>query len=150
MLTQHGIPKPVFYAMKMLADAPETRIDLGKDATGGEIGIAAFEGNGEKHVLLFRQKMKQLDLPKEEAAVHLSCPVKPSSVTVKRIDEDHGNPLRLWEEMGAPEQLTRNEIEEMKRRSAVEAEAWPFEWADGVLTLRARLGVNDVYGFVIK
>ena len=150
MLTQHGIPKPVFYAMKMLADAPETRIDLGKDATGGEIGIAAFEGNGEKHVLLFRQKMKQLDLPKEEAAVRLSCPVKPSSVTVKRIDEDHGNPLRLWEEMGAPEQLTRNEIEEMKRRSAVEAEAWPFEWADGVLTLRAKLGVNDVYGFVIK
>lgn len=150
MLTQNGVPKPVYHAMKLLADAPDTRLDLGPDATDGEIGIAAFPGADEMHVILFRQKMKQLDLPKEEALVRIECTVKPRRVTVRRIDEEHGNPLRIWEETGKPEYLNRGEVEELKKRSRVEPEDWPYEWADGVLTLRASLGVNDVYGFVIR
>ena len=150
MLTQHGIPKPVYYAMKLLADAPDTRIDLGPDATDGELGIAAFEGNNETHVLLFRQKMKNLELPKEEAVIRLAMAQRPEGVTLRRVDESHGNPLRLWEEMGSPEQLTPAEVEGIRARSEVRAEDWPFEWADGVLTLKAQLGVNDVYGFVIR
>ncbi len=150
MLTQSGIPKPMYYGMKLLADAPDTRIDLGKEATDGEIGIAAFEGNDETHVILFRQKMKQLDLPAEEALVRLALPQKPNSVILRRIDENHANPLKLWEEMGSPDYLNRAEVEDLKNRSAMQAEDWPFEWADGMLTIRAALGVNDVYGFVIR
>ena len=150
LLSQSGIPKPVYYGMKLLADAPGTRLDLGPDATDGEIGIAAFEGRDETHVILFRQKMKNLDLPKEEAVIRLELAEKPESMTVKRIDEEHGNPLKLWEEMGRPEYLNRAEVEDLKRRSAVEPEAWPFTWDNGVLTIRAELGVNDVYGFVIR
>ena len=150
MLSQHGIPKPVYHAMKLLADAPDQRIDLGADAIDGEIGLAAFADDRETHVLLFRQKMKNLDLPKEEAVIRLELPQKPEGVTLKRIDEDHGNPLKLWEEMGAPEQLAPDEIRTLSRRSAVQAEDWPFQWEDGCLTIRASLGVNDVYGFVIR
>lgn len=94
--------------------------------------------------------MKNLDLPKEEAVVRIECAEKPCGVTLRRIDEEHGNPLRLWEKMGRPDYLNRAEIEELKAKSAVEPEPWPFEWADGVLTLRVALGVNDVYGFVIE
>ena len=150
LLSQSGIPKPVYYGMKLLADAPDTRLDLGPDATDGEIGIAAFRGERETHVLLFRQKMKQLDLPAEEAVVRVTLAERPQRVTLRRIDETHGNPLRLWEEMGRPDYLNRAEVEDLKSRSAVLPEAWPFDWADGVLTLRAALGVNDVYGFVIE
>ena len=150
MLTQSGIPKPVYYALRLLADAPDTRLDLGPDATDGEVGVAAFAGAGETHVLLFRQKMKQLDLPPEEAVVRVELPERPRRVTLRRIDEDHGNPLKLWEEMGRPDYLNRAEVEALKTRSAVEAEDWPFDWADGVLTLRASLAVNDVYGFRIE
>ena len=150
MLSQSGIPKPVFYALKLLADAPDTRLDLGPGATDGEIGIAAFAGEGETHIVLFRQKMKQLDLPAEEAVIRLACPEKPAAVTVRRVDEEHGNPLKLWEAMGRPDYLNRAEVEDLKARSAVTAEDWPFEWADGVLTVKAALFVNDVYGFVIK
>ena len=150
MLSQHGIPKPVYYAMKLLADAPDTRIDLGAEAFDGEVGAAAFEGNGETHVILFRQKMKQLDLKKEEAVIRLACSEKPESVTLRRVDEDHGNPLKLWEELGCPEELSRAEVEDLKNRSAVQDEAWPFTWENGEVIIRAELGVNDVYGFVIR
>lgn len=150
LLSQSGIPKPSYYGMKLLADAPNTRIDLGEEATDGEIGIAAFEDETEMHVLLFRQKMKQLDLPKEEAVIQIECEKKPESVTVKKIDEEHGNPLRLWEEMGSPTYLNKAEVEQLKKNSCVIAEEYPYEWKDGILTIHASLGVNDVYGFVVK
>lgn len=149
MVTQNGIPKPVYYALKMLADAGDERLDLGPDATCGEIGIAAFRKGAETQVLLFRQKMKNLDLPKEKAVVRLECPAKPASVTVRRIDETHGNPLRLWEEMGRPLSLNRAEVEDLKEKSCVRPEAVPFSWENGTLTLEADLAVNDVYFFEI-
>ena len=150
MLTQHGIPKPVYHAMKLLADAPDTRIDLPSEALDGEIGAAAFAGEGEMHVILFRQKMKNLDLPREDAVIRIETARKPQKVTLKRIDESHGNPLRLWESMGSPVDLTPAEVDKIKRESAVHEEEWPFRYENGTLTVRAALGVNDVYGFVIR
>ena len=52
--------------------------------------------------------------------------------------------------MGKPDYLNPAEVEALKAQSAVEPEAWPFDWENGVLTIKANLGVNDVYGFVIS
>ncbi len=150
MLTQNGIPKPVYHAIKMLADAGDERLDLGEDATKGEIGYAAFKKGDQLQVLLFRQKMKNLDLPKEEVTIEISLPAAPSEVLCRRIDEEHGNPLKLWEEMGSPISLNRAEVEDLKARSAVVDEPLPYQSENGVLTLKAELGVNDVYFFTIQ
>ena len=52
--------------------------------------------------------------------------------------------------MGSPEVLTPAETETIRLQSEVIPEDWPFEWKDGILSIRAALGVNDVYGFVIR
>ena len=91
--------------------------------------------------------MKNLDLPKEKAVVRLELAAKPSKVTLRRVDETHGNPLPLWEAMGSPLSLNRAEVQELKAKTDVQPEAWPFAWENGILTLEAELGVNDVYFF---
>ena len=149
MLTHSGIPKPVYHAMKMLADAGDARVVLGEDATWGEIGIAAFRKGRDTQVMLFRQKMKNLDLPKQKATVRVELPEAPARVLLRRVDEEHGNPLKLWEAMGRPRDLNRREAEEIAKASAVCDEPWPSSYADGVLTVEAELGVNDVYFFQI-
>ena len=150
MLTQSGIPKPVYHALKMLADAGDERLVLGDDATWGEIGIAAFKKGDDTQVLLFRQKMKNLDLPKERTTVTIELPEAPKKVLLRRVDEEHGNPLRLWEAMGKPQALNRQEVRKITEESAVVDEEVPFEYKDGALRLEAELGVNDVYFFQIE
>ena len=150
MLTQHGIPKPVYHALRMLREAGDARVDLGPDATLGEIGCAAFRGDGETQVLLFRQRMKNLELPAEKARITVELPKAPAAVTVRRIDETHGNPLKLWQEMGSPVQLTPAEVESLKTRSAVTDEPLDAAYADGVLSAEVELGVNDVAFIRIK
>ena len=136
--------------MKMLAEAGDARLVLDEKATWGEIGIAAFRQGKNNQVLLFRQKMKNLDLPKEKAVVKIELPEAPRQVLLRRVDEEHGNPLKLWENMGRPQDLNRQEVEQLKRQSAVNDESWPFAYENGVLTLEAELGVNDVYFFEIR
>ena len=150
MMSQHGIPKPVYHAMKMLRDAGDERLDLGCDATAGEVGYAAFRKDNELQVLLFRQKMKNLELPPEPVHLCITGWEGNAAVTVRRVDENHGNPLKLWEEMGKPVELNRAEVEELKNRSAVEEEIWPASVQDGCVLLNAELGVNDVYFFTIR
>lgn len=150
ILSQSGIPKPVFYGMKMLQMAGEERLDLGENATKGEIGCAAFRKNGATQVLLFRQKMKNLDLPGEKAVVKVECARKPGRVTVSRIDEAHCNPLKVWEEMGSPQELNPKEAAELRKKTALLRELWPFTWENGMLTVTAELGVNDLYFIEIE
>lgn len=145
MLTQSGIPKPVFHAMKMLADAGDQRLDLGPDATKGEIGCAAFRKGDAIQILLFRQKMKNLALPPAHAEIIVETPSAPASVSVRKIDETHGNPLRVWQEMGCPVSLNRAEVNKIVRASEVTEEQIPFIYEDGSVKIDASLGVNDVW-----
>lgn len=150
IMTLNGIPKPVFYAMKMLAQVGDERIDLGADATTGEIGIGAFRSKDEIQVLLFRQKMKNLDFPKEKACIRIELEKAPQTVTVQRIDEEHGNPLKMWEEQGCPADLNHREVQELIEKSIVKEETVEYQYENQMLLMEAELGVNDVYLIRIK
>ena len=149
ILTLDGVPKPAFYGLKMLVMAGDERMELGADATKGEIGFAGFRKEGEHQLLLFRQKMRNLNLPKEHARVEMELEKEPVKVLAYRIDEEHCNPLKLWEEAGRPIDLNHSEIEQLKERSNMKEEEWEYRYVDGVLTIEADLGVNDLYFFRI-
>lgn len=150
MVTHSGIPKPTFYGFKMLSQLAENRVELGEDATDGEIAVAAFEDDKVKQVLLFRQKMKQEDLPKETVSVSVELEQKPVRVSMQRIDEEHCNPLRLWEEMGAPQDINRAEAEMLKQRSAMITEPIDYNYENGMLQFSADLAANDIYLITIE
>ena len=149
MLSQSGIPKPVYHAMKMLADAGDERLDLGPDATKGEIGYAAFRKGSRLQVILFRQRMKNLPLAPEPVTVSVESPEAPKGVCVRRIDEDHGNPLKLWQEMGSPISLNRAEVRDLIERSAVTDEPCAFRRENGRTVIDTELGCNDVVFFTL-
>ena len=60
LLTHSGIPKPAYYAMKMLVELCDNRIVLDKDVSDGEVGIAAFEDVDKKNVLRLRLHLSGL------------------------------------------------------------------------------------------
>lgn len=148
-MTHSGVPKPQYYALKMLAELEDGRLELGDDATDQEIGAAAFTGNGKLQVLLFRQKMKNLNLPKEKAVIRVELDTEPESVFLERIDEEHGNPLKIWEAWGSPEDLKPDEKKDLIRQTNIEKEDVEYSYEDGNLVLDAEIGVNDIYLYTI-
>nr|WP_039695736.1 hypothetical protein [Streptococcus gallolyticus] len=147
--TLNGIPKPTFYALKLLTSLAENRIDLGEDATSGEVGIAAFENEDKIQVLLFRQKLQQKDLP----AVHVSVSVNTEDtireVELQRIDQNHCNPLKTWEELGKPKDLRQDEVAKIIKETSLVTEKTPYVIEENTVTVDAQLKVNDIYLFTI-
>lgn len=154
LLTHSGIPKPAYQAMKLLAELGDNRIVLEeKENSNEDIEAAAFvdspEQPGKIQILLYRQKMKNAPLPKEKAEVEIELDERPRDIFLERIDEDHCNPLRLWEEMGSPQGLSRTQKAEMLEKSALKKEKAEYVYENGKLTLTAELGTNDVWMFTI-
>lgn len=148
--TIHGIPKPNFYALKMMAMLAGNRVELGEDTTDKEIGAAVFEDKEKVQVLLFRQKMRQEDLPAEQIEVSVFMENPGKTASLYRIDEEHCNPLKIYEEMGSPKDLTPAEVTEIERRSELVRELIDIQCENGYVSFSAELGVNDIYLITIE
>lgn len=44
-----------------------------------------------------------------------------------RIDNSHCNPKKEWEKLGRPKNLTKNQIKEIKEKTALKAEATSYD-----------------------
>ncbi len=51
---------------------------------------------------------------------------EPLAIFVERIDEDHANPRKKWEELGKPAYLSAYEVDSLKATSELVKE--PMEW----------------------
>lgn len=149
LLTQSGIPKPAFHGLKLLNRAGDERYEL-DGAMDGEVQMAAFRKGDLRQVLLMRQKMKNAPLPAETVNVRMELESAPKRLRLLRIDETHGNPLKLWQDMGSPQTPTPAQIEELKKRSAMVEEQQEYRYSDGVLVFTCKLGVNDIYFIEIE
>lgn len=144
IVNYNGIPKPVYYGLRMLAQAEEKRIQLDSDQFT-ETEASAFEGDREKQVLLYRFNPRQTDLPGEKVKIQVELENAPKRVYLQRIDEEHCNPRKIWEEMGSPNDLNRQEVNQIMEASAMRDEELHYRYESGVLTTEVSVGVNDVY-----
>lgn len=144
MVTYTGIPKPVFYGMRMLAQAEDNRILL-DESQFTEVEAAAFEGEKEKQIILFRQSVRQLEKSPERVKLRIELPDPPKRVYLQRIDEEHCNPRKVWEEMGSPNDLNKAEVEQIQKASDMIDESVEFVYENGVMATEVSLGVNDIY-----
>ena len=152
LLTQHGIPKPGYHAMKLLADAGDERYVL-PGALDGDVSLAAFKKGLDTQILLTRQNLKHFanaDAPPSRVIVELEMDVAPAGVTLRRIDEDNCNPLKVWEEMGAPIDITPTQQQEICDKSAMLEETLPFRYENGRVVIEASLCTNDVHFITVQ
>jgi len=147
LLTVSGIPKPQFHALKMMAQTGPRKYDL--PVTNKEIEIAVYESDNEKQLFVFRHRMKNDNEPSVQYEVLFDLPSVPSSVTLKKIDEQYCNPLKLWEEMGKPE-LNREQAADLTARSSPVTEKTEIKFEGGKLKLLGTLGINDIHFYTIS
>jgi len=147
LLTVSGIPKPQFHALKMMARTGTRKYKL--PDTRNEIEIAVYESDEEKQLFVFRQRMKNVPEPPEQYEISFELPRAPATVVREKIDEEHCNPLKLWEGMGKPV-LNKEQAADICARSAPVPESIDINYGDGILRLSGTLGINDVHFYSIR
>lgn len=147
LLTINGIPKPQFYALKLMSQVGERKYKL--PYTNNEIEITIYESDIQKHIFVYRQRMKNIDEPAMPYDVRIEIPQTVREISMYRIDDNHCNPKKVWEDMGKPVEMNRAEITRIKEKSSLMREKVVEKRENKNLVLKGKLGVNDLHCYVI-
>lgn len=138
LLTIHGIAKPTYRAVELLHRAGTERLLVdGMHATVDR--WVTRHDDGRVVVLLTNHALPDHDIETTTVRLALAGAADPASVTVERIDQDHANARRLWEQMGEPGYLSADQVEALHAASALVAE--PLAWTRDGDTLVLELDV---------
>ncbi|MGN1307864.1 MAG: hypothetical protein ACI4V3_09375 [Faecousia sp.] len=141
LLTQSGIKKPAYHALQMLADVGAERYPLAQTAEG--MDAAAFRSGQGIQILLSKLNFHPTS-ERTDITLRIELASAPAHVVIRRIDETHGNPLRVWEAKGAPQVPTPETVRQIAHESDVVPEALPYSYQSGILQLQTTLGDNDI------
>ena len=148
LLTLHGIPKPSYRAFELLHELGAEYCLV--DGLHETVDCSIIQKESGVTVLLTNHATPGHSIETETVEVRLTNAPPSGAVHIKRIDEDHANPKRLWQEMGEPEYLTTKEVEQLEAASVLRKEKQAISYEDGVIALKADLPPHAVAAITIE
>ncbi len=141
LINNCGIPKPNFWAFKILSQLYPKRLDL-PGICSEDIEYAVFTDGKNIQILLYAQNMDYYknDTVKIELNINFSA----KNVTAQFIDNNHCNPKKEWIAMGTPDILTPSQVRKIKESTDLKSENIPFESNETDTRIRLNMHTNDV------
>ena len=109
LLTIHGIAKPSYRAVQLLHRLGHERLVV--TGTHETVDAWVVRDHHKLAVLLVNRAFPTHPIQTETISVRLRGPVQPVVAWLERIDHDHCNPRRLWEDLGSSPYPDRAELE---------------------------------------
>jgi L-iduronidase len=137
------VRKPVSNAMTMLSLLGDRRckVSIPDGASDGIGAIATLRGD-QGAILLYNSSDRINVSGSEQVRLSLEgLPFEQAMLAHYRIDEEHGDPFAVWEEIGAPDEPTAGQYAKMRRHAelALFEEPREVETADGIFELELDL-----------
>ncbi|MBD8882332.1 beta-xylosidase [Rhodanobacter sp. 7MK24] len=124
LLTIDGIPKPTYRAFQMLHRLGHERLRV--DGAHVTVDAAVVRGEGVVMVLLSNHAFPEHPIAAEKVTIELACSQPPTGAWLERIDEDHCNPRKLWEELGSPDYPNAEQQHRLNEAALLQRE--PLRW----------------------
>ncbi len=140
LVTVDGIPKPSFWAFRILKDLYAERLVLpyGED----DVEVAAFRQGDKTQILVYAQNASPV--ADDEFAVELNINRAVSRAVKAVIDDENCNPKGEWIKLGKPDILTPSQVESIKASTVLKRRDQPFRTQNNATTIELTLHTNDV------
>jgi xylan 1,4-beta-xylosidase len=142
LLNIDGVAKPVYRAFQLLHELGEELLRVEGDHPTVSCWVA--RRGARVDVVLVNLSPPFSELHAETVSVRLDNLGQPSRARLRRIDDEHANPLRMWQELGKPEYPNARELACMHDASAVRDEALSVLVTGEVAEFRISLPPNAV------
>lgn len=147
LLNNLGIPKPSFWAFHALANTYDKRIKLPVSG-GSPVEAAAFTDGSRYQIFAYAQDPDPLADHEYTVTIELNQPVNSAKVT--RIDNEHCNPKRIWQEMKGPMDPTPEQVRKIMEGSKPVWEDCAFENTSDSCHIEFTLRSNDVIEIAVE
>lgn len=148
LLTLHDIPKPSYRAFELFHDLGDRQSLV--DGLHETVDCSLIHKDSSVTLLLTNHTTPGHSIETEELHIRLDNASKPVNARIQRIDEDHANPKRTWEEMGQPEYLSKRHVERLEEGSQIASENQLLSFSDGSVFLKVSLPPHAVAAITIE
>ena len=147
LLTLHGVPKPTYRTFELLHDLGDRQSLV--DGLHETVDCSVIQKDSSVTVLLTNHTTPGHTIGAEEIQLRLDNAREPVAARIRRVDEEHSNAKRVWEEMGQPEYLSRKDVERLEEVSQLVSEKQPMKFREGSIFLKATLPAHGVAAITI-
>jgi xylan 1,4-beta-xylosidase len=129
LLNLYGIPKPVYRTFELLHGLGDCLYPV--QGTHGTVDVRVSGGDSCVTVFVTNYAMPRHEIATESVRVRLVGAPRPVSSLLSRIDEDHANPRRAWQDIGEPDYPSPRQVESLHTASALRPEPHRLRVAAG-------------------
>jgi xylan 1,4-beta-xylosidase len=124
LMNIHGIPKPAYRAFQLLHELGTELIDV----VGAHQTVDAWFVRGTKSatIMLTNFALPRHPIATESVICTLKSVAPVGEASIQRIDLDHANAKRHWEQMGKPDYLSAALVAEMESASTLQNDQQTF------------------------
>jgi xylan 1,4-beta-xylosidase len=138
----HGIAKPAYRAFQLLHELGTEMMPVeGRHET---VDAWFVRGDGKATLVLTNFALPRHPIATEQVSFTLKGAKSASQASIQRIDLDHANPKRRWEQMGKPEYLSAAMVDELKDVSVLCKEPVSCNFGNGTLTIDVSMPPQSV------
>lgn len=138
ILNNNGIPKPNFYAFKILNMLYKNRFDVNCD----KIKCSCFKKENKLQILLYEFDFDYYKNETNDINIRLNNKIKKACVSY--INDVYCNPKKYWEELGSPEVLSNAQVEKIKNETKLTKLPLDYSTNNNETILNVKLSTNDV------
>jgi xylan 1,4-beta-xylosidase len=148
MMNLYGVPKPVYRAFQMVRALGDRQIEVTGDHPNVAVWIG-WESAGavrSASAVLINQAMPRHPIQSETVTLRLKLPdgMRCKSATIVRIDDEHANPAKAWQDIGSPEYLKPADVAKLTKASLPVPEAVTPRLATGFLEVAVQIAQQSV------
>lgn len=147
LLNLHGIPKPSYRAFELFHGLGDRQSLV--DGLHETVDCSLIQKDSSVTLLLTNHTTPGHSIETEELLIRLYNASEPVGAQIQRIDEDHANAKRAWEERGGPECLSDKEVERLEKASRLVTEKQALRFDKGSVFLKVKLPPHAVAAVTI-
>lgn len=148
LLNLHGIPKPMYRAFQLLhALGTESLQVRGAHDT---LQLWVVQKHESCTVFMVNHAQPRQEISTQIVRVRLNGRRDPLMAYVQRIDEEHANPRKTWQDMGSPEYLSALQVRELMISSELQKEFLALTVADDGIEFAIDVPPNAVASVTIE
>ena len=137
LLNLQGVPKPTYRAFELLHQLGDRQSLV--DGLHETVDCNVIQKESSLSVVLTNHTTPGHSIETEDIQVRLDNAAEPLGARIQRIDRDHANPKRLWQEMGQPLNLTEKQVAQLDDASHVVTEKQLVSYDNGSVFFKVRL-----------
>jgi len=148
LLTLQGVAKPAYRAYELLHRLGSESCLV--DGLHETVDAWVVRGSDRVTVLLTNHALPRHPIATETVEIQLSDMAKPVNVFVERIDDDHANAAKRWQDIGAPSIPTPLQVEDLHNASKLVRETIPWTYEHGTIFVELSLLPHSVAAITLE